>query len=97
MAGRCVIVKPDVDPEVPEEHVERFRVLICLNCCENKLARAVVFHGGTFPKHVTLAARNAVDNAQVVFIVGSTLTIQSSFALVQCAKKNGAVVRKTSR
>ena len=92
VAGRDVIAKPDGDAEVPQEHVERFRVPRCLNCDEDKLAPAVVFHGGTVPKHVTLAARNAVDNAQVVFIVGSTLTTYSSFSLVQRAKKNGAVV-----
>ena len=69
---------------------------MCLNCGEDKLAPAVVFNGGTVPKHVTLAVRNAVDNAQVVFIDGSTLTTQSSFLLVRRAKKNGALVRKTS-
>ena len=46
---------------------------------------------------MTLAARNVVDNAQVVFIVGSTLSTHSSFSLVRCAKKNGGVVWKNSR
>ena len=73
VAGRDVIAKPDGDAEVPQEHVERFRVPRCLNCGEHKLAPAVVFHDGTVPKHVTLAARNVLDNAPILFIVGSTL------------------------
>ena len=96
VAGKEVIAKPDGD-EVLQEHVERFRVPISLNCGEDKLAPAVVFHGGTVPKHVTLATGNALDNVQVVFIVGSTLNTHSSFSLVRRDRKNGAVVQKTSR
>ena len=47
VASRDVIAKPDGD-EVPQENFERFRVPIRLNCGEDKLAPAVVFHGGAF-------------------------------------------------
>ena len=91
-SGRDAIAKPDGEAEVPQEHAERFRVPKCLNCGEDLLALAVVSHRGTFPKHGTLAARNAVDKAQDVIIVGSALSTCSSFSLVQRAKKSGAVV-----
>ena len=67
------MAKSDGDTEVPQEHVERFRVPRCLNYGEHKLAPAVIFHDGTFLKHVMMAARNAMDNARIVFIVCSTL------------------------
>ncbi len=92
VAGHDVIAKPDGDAEVPPEQVARFRVPRCLACDGDTLTPGVVFHGGTVPTHVTRAARAAVDDADVVWVIGSTLTTFSSFSLVQRAKKNGAPV-----
>ena len=87
VAVRDLIANPDSSAEVLQKHAERFRVPRCLNCGEDELALSVVFHGGTVPKHVTLAARNVVDNAQVFCIDGSTLTTYSSFRLCNKPEK----------
>ncbi len=86
------VPRPDGDAEVPEDVVRRFKVPICTQCGADSLEPAVVFHGGTVPKEVTAAARRAIDGADVVWVIGSTLTTYSAYSLVRRAKVNGVPV-----
>lgn len=84
--------RPDGDAEVPRAIIDSFKVPVCDSCGADELAPAVVFHGGSVPREVTAAARAAIDAADVVWVIGSTLTPFSAFSLVRRAKVNGTPV-----
>lgn len=92
MPKLAVPIRPDGDAEVPDAAIEHFVVPSCASCGADALAPGVVFHGGSIPRNITLSAREAVDDAQVVWVIGSTLTTYSSFSLVKRAKENGSSV-----
>jgi NAD-dependent SIR2 family protein deacetylase len=52
----------------------------------------VVFHGGWVPEEVKQRARTLVDRSDAVLVVGSTLTVYSSFGLARAAAQAGKPV-----
>lgn len=90
--GTAAQMRPDGDAEVHQDVVAQFVLPNCGSCRADALAPEVVFHGGCVPRNITAAARRAVDEADVVWVLGSTLTTYSAFSLVLRAKKNGAKV-----
>lgn len=84
--------RPDGDAEVAPDAVARFILPRCSQCRSYSLSPGVVFNGGSVPREVTAAARRAVDDADVLWVIGSTCTTYSSFSLVRRAKANGASV-----
>ena len=84
-------IAPDGDADI--ESAAGFRVPECLNC-GGVLKPKVVFFGETIPTEVTQKARSAVQAAEALLVVGSSLAVNSALKLVQLAvaKKTPVVI-----
>jgi NAD-dependent SIR2 family protein deacetylase len=80
---------PDGDAELA--HTERFRVPDCL-ACGGVLKPRVVFFGENVARPVVDAAFARVDAADVLLVVGSSLTVFSGFRFVKHAHARGKPV-----
>ncbi|MEX1361644.1 MAG: NAD-dependent protein deacetylase [Nannocystaceae bacterium] len=82
---------PDGDAELPAEAVEDFVLASCQRC-GGVLKPRVVFFGENVPADVTAAAWSLFDEAEVLLVVGSSLTVFSGFRFVRRAAKEGVPV-----
>ncbi len=79
-------LNPDGDADV--EETAGFRVPDC-PVCHGPLKPAVVYFGESVARHVSEAAREAVDEADAVLVLGSSLAVHSALRLVRRAAKDG--------
>lgn len=85
-------VAPDGDVELDDEHARRFTVATCLRC-DGTLMPNVVFFGGSVPRPVVDRAWALLDCADVLLVVGSSLTVFSGFRFVRrAAQQNLPIV-----
>jgi NAD-dependent SIR2 family protein deacetylase len=77
-------VAPDGDAELPASLVDRFRVADCL-ACGGALKPNVVFFGESVPREVVERAYRAVDEAEALLVVGSSLAVFSGYRFVKRA------------
>ena len=84
--------RPDGDVELPPSAVEAFRIPACPHCGAVHLKPRVVFHGGSVPAEVTVAAAALTATADTLLVLGTTLTTFSAFRLVRDAAARGAAV-----
>lgn len=82
---------PDGDADVLASSVQGFRVPACLEC-GGALKPQVVFFGENVPGPVIEGAWSLFDQAQVLLVVGSSLTVFSGYRFVREAKKRGIPV-----
>lgn len=82
---------PDGDAELPFELVERFEVADCL-ACAGPLKPHVVFFGESVPRERVERSYAAVDDADALLVVGSSLAVFSGFRFVKRARERGKVV-----
>ncbi len=82
---------PDGDAAPALEDYGSFRVPPC-HVCNGMLKPDVVFYGESVPSEVTDAARSAVDQADAMLVVGSSLMVFSGFRLVREAVAAGKPV-----
>ena len=82
---------PDGDAELPRDLVESFRLAHCLRC-EGVLKPNVVFFGESVPADTTAAAWSLFDEAEVLLVVGSSLTVFSGYRFVRKAAQRGMPV-----
>lgn len=82
---------PDGDADIPEEALAEFAVPACL-CCEGVLKPDVVFFGDNVPPPRVEAAFAAVEAAEVLLVVGSSLTVWSGYRFVTRAHARGIPV-----
>lgn len=82
---------PDGDAELPLALVERF-VLAGCEGCGGVLKPRVVFFGESVPPEVTADAWSLLDEAEVLLVVGSSLTVFSGFRFVRKAAQRGIPV-----
>ena len=75
---------PDGDAELAGDAVQRFRVLACITC-DGVLKPHVVFFGENVPRPVVDSAWALLDEAEVLLVVGSSLTVFSGFRFVRRA------------
>lgn len=80
---------PDGDAEL--EDVAGFAVAACLGC-SGVLKPEVVFFGGNVPAAVTQAAWALFDEAEVLLVAGSSLTVFSGYRFVRRAGERGMPV-----
>ncbi len=83
---------PDGDAELSGAVIERFRVAGCLACGSGVLKPRVVFFGENVPADVTADAWSLFDEAEVLLVVGSSLTVFSGYRFVRKAAKRGIPV-----
>ena len=83
-------VRPDGDVEL--EATRGFVVPVCERC-RGRLKPHVVFYGENVPKDRVLRATEAVDAADALLVLGSSLTVMSGFRFVrQAARADKPVV-----
>jgi NAD-dependent SIR2 family protein deacetylase len=75
---------PDGDAEIPRSATRRFRVPTC-TACGGTLKPHVVFFGENVPRTRVEAAFNMLARADVLLVVGSSLTVFSGFRFVRRA------------
>lgn len=89
-------LRPDGDIDLGEVDYEQFVVPDCPSC-GGILKPEVVFFGGTVAPHVTKCAWDALDRADAVLVVGSSLMVWSGFRFVREAVRRGQPVAAVNR
>jgi NAD-dependent deacetylase sirtuin 4 len=84
-------IAPDGDADLPESVVERFVVPQC-HGCGGVLKPHVVFFGENVPKERVERSLAMLDGAEVLLVVGSSLTVMSGLRFVLAARRSGKPV-----
>lgn len=74
-----------------QEQVEKFKTPLCPNC-ENPLKPDIIFFGDNVPKNRVEEVRNQVSASDAIFVLGSSLTVYSSYRIILQAKEEGKEV-----
>jgi NAD-dependent SIR2 family protein deacetylase len=82
---------PDGDAQLPEDVTRNFVVPPCLEC-GGVLKPDVVFFGENVPKDRVAAAFAMLSESDVLFVVGSSLTVFSGYRFVRQAATDGRSV-----
>ncbi len=89
-------LKPDGDIELGEVDYDQFVVPGC-PICAGILKPEVVFFGGSVPPRVVKRAWAALERADAVLVVGSSLMVWSGFRFVRDAVRRGLPVAAVNR
>jgi NAD-dependent SIR2 family protein deacetylase len=89
-------IAPDGDADLHDADFDAFEVPCC-DACGGMLKPDVVFYGESVPREITAAAFDAVQSADGVLAVGSSLMVWSSFRLVRAAAQRGIPVVAVNR
>ena len=81
-------IRPDGDAEVADHWVEHFQVPACRNC-GGMLMPAVVFFGGSVPRERVAKVQQAVQQADALLVVGSSLMVYSGYRFCRQAVESG--------
>ena len=93
---RSVVLAPDGDSDLSDELVAGFAVVTCA-ACDGTLMPDVVFFGGSVPRATLDAAWSLFDQAEVLLVVGSSLTVFSGYRFVRRAAERGVPVAILNR
>lgn len=80
--------RPDGDVDLPEEQIAGFRIPSC-SACDGTLMPDVVFFGGTVPRPRVESCMAAVERADGLLVVGSSLQVFSGFRFCRRAAELG--------
>ncbi|MEJ7597974.1 MAG: NAD-dependent protein deacetylase [Kofleriaceae bacterium] len=82
--ARAIEIAPDGDADLADELVAGFALIDCEHC-GGMLMPDVVFFGGSVPRATLDAAWELFDRAEVLLVVGSSLTVFSGYRFVRRA------------
>lgn len=88
LAGLCADVRPDGDAELTDEHIEHVVIPPCLNC-GGTLMPDVIFFGGTIPPQRVEYCLSALQQADALLVVGSSLKVYSGYRFCLRAQEWG--------
>jgi NAD+-dependent protein deacetylase sirtuin 4 len=91
-----VQVQPDGDAELPDDLVADFALVPC-TACGGTLMPDVVFFGGNVPRDTLDAAWETFDRAELLLVVGSSLTVFSGYRFVRRAAERAIPVAILNR
>lgn len=92
LAGaRDVALAPDGDADLPDELVAAFAPVPCARC-EGTLMPDVVFFGGSVARPTLDDAWSTFDRAEVLLVVGSSLTVFSGYRFVHRAAERAVPI-----
>jgi NAD-dependent deacetylase sirtuin 4 len=94
--AREAMSAPDGDADLDEQLVNGFEVASC-EACGGTLMPDVVFFGGNVPRPTIEAAWSVFDRAEVLLVVGSSLTVFSGYRFVRKAAERGIPVAIVNR
>jgi NAD-dependent SIR2 family protein deacetylase len=81
-------VRPDGDADLPAHWIEGFRIPAC-RACGGTIKPDVVFFGESVPAPKVEAAYATIAEADVLLVVGSSLTVFSGYRFVRRAAERG--------
>jgi NAD-dependent SIR2 family protein deacetylase len=79
---------PDGDADLESHDIDTFRVPGCMQC-DGILKPAVVFFGENVPRQRVDAAANALESADAMLVIGSSLMVYSGFRFCEWAHRMG--------
>jgi NAD-dependent SIR2 family protein deacetylase len=85
-------MRPDGDAALPDENYNLLDIPSCKVCKDGILKPSVVFFGDNVPKHRVARCVAAVDAADGLLVVGSSLAVHSAFRHVRAAHQKGTPV-----
>jgi NAD-dependent SIR2 family protein deacetylase len=94
--ARMATIAPDGDVDLPDELVASFSFVPCL-ACDGTLMPDVVFFGGSVPKPTLDAAWALFDQAELLLVIGSSLTVFSGYRFVRRASERNVPVAILNR
>lgn len=94
--ARMATIAPDGDVDLPDELVADFTVVTC-TACDGVLMPDVVFFGGSVPRATLDAAWALFDRAELLLVIGSSLTVFSGYRFVRRAAERGVPVAIVNR
>ncbi|KAG6461456.1 NAD-dependent protein deacylase Sirt4 [Manduca sexta] len=80
------MIRPDGDVDLSKEQVDNFRVPLCPKC-EGPLKPDIIFFGDNVPKQRVELVRSKVSDSDAVFVLGSSLTVYSSYRIILQARE----------
>ncbi|KAL0867679.1 hypothetical protein ABMA27_008418 [Loxostege sticticalis] len=86
MKSTFSMIRPDGDVELTQEQVDKFRTPLCPKC-EGPLKPDIVFFGDNVPKQRVEQVRHEVSSSDGIFVLGSSLTVYSSYRIILQAKE----------
>lgn len=89
--ARAAAIAPDGDADLPDDLVDGFTVVPC-DACGGTMMPDVVFFGGNVPRPTLDAAWSLFDRAEVLLVVGSSLTVFSGYRFVRRAAERGVPI-----
>ena len=89
--AQSIATAPDGDADLPDDLVADFVVVAC-TACGGVVMPDVVFFGGSVARPTLDAAWAAFDLAEVLLVVGSSLTVFSGYRFVRRAAERGVPV-----
>jgi NAD-dependent SIR2 family protein deacetylase len=90
--GAATRINPDGDVELPDDAVHGFHVVDCAACESGVLKPDVVFFGENVPRTRVEQCYRLVDEADVLLVLGSSLTVMSGLRFVRHAANAGKPV-----
>ena len=94
--ARRAAIAPDGDADLPDALVADFVVVACA-VCGGTLMPDVVFFGGSVPRITLDAAWGLFERAEVLLVIGSSLTVFSGYRFVRRAAERGVPVAILNR
>ena len=94
--ARSIAIAPDGDADLPDELVAGFEIEAC-EACGGVVMPDVVFFGGSVPRPTLDAAWSTFDRAEVLLVVGSSLTVFSGYRFVRRAAEREVPVAILNR
>jgi NAD-dependent SIR2 family protein deacetylase len=90
--ARVTAINPDGDVDLPDEEIDGFRMVDCAACADGMLKPDVVFFGETVPADRVRECFALVEDARILMVLGSSLTVMSGRRFVIRAAKLGIPV-----
>jgi NAD-dependent SIR2 family protein deacetylase len=94
--GTAAAAAPDGDADLATAELDRFRVPGCTQC-DGMLKPAVVFFGESVPRHRVQAAAHALESADAMLVVGSSLMVYSGYRFCEWANRLGKPIAAINR
>lgn len=88
---------PDGDADLPEHLIAQFTVVPCRHCGDGIVKPEVVFFGESVPRATVARCFQWVDAARSLLVLGSSLTVMSSYRFIIRARKLGIPVAIVNR
>lgn len=82
-------LRPDGDAYIAKETYDDIEIPACYSCGDGFYKPDVVFFGDSVPKHRVERCYGAVDAADGLLCIGSSLAVHSAYRFVQHAAKQG--------